>query len=201
MELITIVQIMGVLLILVAVANLIPWRKIIERVFAPNPWRAIIYIETGEWTHAEYGVLGYVDKDGAGFYHYRWSGHPMTVAVPTDYGYKYLHGRRMIRVVGGNDRATYWSDMLPGTPGSGMALYAMVGADTAVKLALSVKSLKKALSWMMIVLVVAGAAIAYWVLTNNQAKTIPTPAAPASAQQTPAPNYQYPGGLPPGVLK
>lgn len=93
--------IIGIIFIVGSVASLIPWKGIARRWVADNPAKARVYIEAGEHVDAVAGKLIYPSAIGS-LYGYKWGKIHLVVGVPADYPYKFLNGRRIIKVVAGH---------------------------------------------------------------------------------------------------
>jgi len=142
----------GILCALIAF-TWIPWRDIFEKLYGNNPLKAKVYVESGEQIVVCNGEYTGDTPDGM-LYYYKYKGLKGTVFVPWDYPYRYIYGRRQIRVIWGHADASPLGGMtetrLPQvtTVMLNNILSARIGAEL-------VKGIfGKAVNWMMIIIII-----------------------------------------------
>jgi hypothetical protein len=195
-------MVIGMLLIFAGVVNLVPWRKILEHYIANNPLKALVYIEIGDAENCEtecvHGQFVYSNEQGA-FYAYTWRGGELVISVKSGYGYKWLHGRRCLRLASPGDAwASPWTKAtIPeGVQKSGYDLNAIYKGHVGVELVKSIYSNKKGISWFMILVIIVGLGIGYYFYQQQQKAVVPPVKTPAPV--VPAPK-QAPDGKTPVV--
>ena len=99
----------GGLLIIGLILSWVDWRKWIERWFGNKPTKARVYVETDEQVEVINGKMLYAGTKGL-IYQYHWQKENCVVCVPFDYPYKYLNGRRQIRVHCGESSGRKWDE-------------------------------------------------------------------------------------------
>jgi len=83
----------------------IPWRDLFEKLYGNNPLRAKVYVEAGEQiTFCNGSYMG--STETGVLYEYKYKTVKYTVYVPCEYPYKYILGRRQIRVILGHADAS-----------------------------------------------------------------------------------------------
>lgn len=97
------------LFIVVMIAGYVDWQKIFERFYGNNPSKARIYIEADEHVTSLSGKLLYTGTKGV-IYGYKRDKVDLVVCVPFNYPYKFIRGRRMIRVVAGEASPRVWDE-------------------------------------------------------------------------------------------
>lgn len=180
-----IMNIFAVVLVVLVVVAWVPWRKLGEKYFANDPTKGLLYIEIGEDTDCVKCSYAYSNEKGA-VYYYNWRGNNLTVAVKKNYGYRWLHGRRMLRLAHAGDAwASYWGDskVPPEMQKSAFDLDAVVRGNIGVKLVQTIYGAKKT-SWLWYVLIACVVAAGYYFYTQGK-----LPITPAT---TPAPQQQIP---------
>lgn len=193
-SLLPIMTIMGVLLILGLVISLIPWRRIGESVFSNNSTKALVYIEMGKGQDCETdcvaGKYFYSNEKGA-MYNYVWRKCDLTVALRANYGYRWLHGRRCIRIANPGDAwASDWpkSEVPADIQKSGFDLNALVKGHVGERLVKTIYGSSK-LNWTVVLLIIGAAILGYYFYTNyfaggDIADTANPPAIEQPAQPT-----------------
>lgn len=190
-----------------AIIALIDVRKLVEKWVANNPNKASIYIEAGEQVERVNGKLIY-SADIGSMYEYKLHGKSLIVAVPADYPFKFIRGRRKIEVRAGQALSAYQLkdiqrkaksraevekgiftqaiaepvDLVEtGNKQGAYDLNALIKGQVAVEL---VKSLfgKKVSTWL-IVLIIAGVAAIGFFFYNNFLKPEVPPEQPPMEQQ------------------
>jgi hypothetical protein len=145
---------------------LIPWRNIIEKHFGNNPQKARVFILFGEQEFPTNGQWVHSDDEGY-FYTYKWMKMDYQVFVPAVYPWRFLHGRRRINVVAGQDTASSLGDEK--FSGSGNALDAMIRSKIAVQLVQSVSG-NKTIPWVIIAIAAVALIGGYFVVHNFMGK-------------------------------
>lgn len=184
-QMMIVMNVVGVLLILVAGLTLIPWRKIGEKIFGNDPTKGTIYIEFGEGVEAVHGKYFYSNEKGA-MYSYTWRKINQVVGVKADYGYRWLHGRRMIRLANPGDAwASPWTrETLPAdVQKSAYDLNALIKGHVGVELVRTIFGAKKQ-NWVIIIMIIGALLIGYYFY--NKSKPAEVPITPPTQQQ-PAP--------------
>jgi len=169
----TIFYIIIALLMIVMSSTWIPWRRLFEKLYGNNPLKGKVYIEAGEQISVCNGnyagsVLG---KNAGGLlYYYKYEGLRATVFVPFTYPYRYVFGRRQIRVIWGQSNAAPLGGMSEAKLGiSGDMLDDILRARIGSELVKSIFG--KSVKWMTILLLVGALVIASVFMYNNFIKT------------------------------
>lgn len=193
-----------------AILALVDWRKLAEKWVQDNPAKAHVYVRAGEHEDRVNGKLIYASPLGS-FYEYRWCKANLISAVPGDYPYIFLRGKRKINVLAGHavtslefryimnkhmnmesreqevlnraEAETLDMKTLPNTQSS-YDLNALIKGQVAVEL---VKSLfgKKLSGWLIIFVILGAMAIGYF-LYSNFMKTDEVPPEQSAEQERPA---------------
>lgn len=152
--------IFGVLLVIGLLMSLIDWRKIFERLFGNNPMKARVYVETDEQVEVMNGKMVYSGTKGM-MYQYHWQKENCVVCVPFDYPYKYLNGRRMIRVRCGEVSPRAW-DGKPLASEGVFSVSALVYSHLVREAVMAMTS-KKQTPWLWI-MIISGVLLAGYIL-------------------------------------
>lgn len=158
----------------IGILMMIPWRSIIEKHFGNNPEKARIFILIGEQEQPVNGRFVHADAEGY-IYYYRWNKVFYQVFVPAAYPWRFLHGRRRINVVAGQDVASPLGSET--YSGSGEALNTMIGSKIAIQLVRSVSG-NKGMPWVIVIIAAVVLIGGYFVMKNftgSKAAITPTP--------------------------
>lgn len=164
-----IILLLGVGLLLSA----INWRGMFNKIYGNNPLRAKVYIEIGESIEYVNGVYSCAALNYA-IYSYKYHGREYSVIVPDNYPYRYVVGRRKIRVIFGQSTAAPLggvnsSDIKMSGDTLNLILRSRIGSEL-------VRSVfGKAINYMVVLVGVAVIGIAgYYVYTNVIKPSMPS---------------------------
>lgn len=147
--------IIGFFFLLAMVASWIDWQKYIEKFWGNSPAKARVYIEADEQVECVNAKLLYSDAKRGLIYEYKWNGVYLVCTVPTNYPYKFIRGRRMIRIVFGEVSARYWD----GEQTSPYGVYSVSGlcrSNLVKNLVYAVTGSKSDYTWLKWVLIALG---------------------------------------------
>jgi hypothetical protein len=174
--LIIVITIISLLLVTVGIIKMIPWRDLFEKYFGNNPEKARVFIEIGEEVKPVNGELSHAGINGD-MYRYKYRKLIFTVDVPADYPYKFLHGRRLIRVNYGEVVAKRFDEKTDGQGGA-YDVDILLRSQIAVQLVKSVSG-SKAIPWLIIGIAAVVLVAGYFVVKNmtgsNKVPVPPTP--------------------------
>ena len=154
----------GILLIVAILINVVDWRKLIEKRFINDPDKARVYVEAGEYVSPVNGRIQYSGTKGA-MYEYSYGGLDLVVAVPVSYPYKFIRGRRMIRVRLGEMTARGWAETQDSKDGV-VSVSALVRSHLIVELVKSMTD-KGKIGWLKWALIIGGVAVVGYFLYTN----------------------------------
>ena len=164
-----VIFLLGVGLVLSAVN----WRGVFNKVYGNNPLRAKVYIEIGESIEFVNGSY-YGAAFNYAIYSYKFHGREYSVIVPDNYPYRYVVGRRKIRVIFGQSTAAPLggvnaSDIKMSGDTLNLVLRSRIGSEL-------VRSVfGKAINYMVVLVGVAVIGIAgYYVYTNVIKPSMPS---------------------------
>lgn len=176
------------LLVVSLLIGFIPWRKIGESIFANDPTKAYLYIEFGdEGMDCVEAKYFYSNEKGLK-YSYKWRGNDLVVAVPVHYCFRWLHGRRCLRLAHPGDA---WASPLgvlsvpKDIQKSAFDLNALVRGHVAVELVRSVYGSSK-VSIVVIVIIAIALLAGYFIYQNEGLPGIGSNP-PAQQQKVPKP--------------
>lgn len=163
------VGIMTIVFVVLLVASIIiariDWQRFFERRYGNNPDRARIYIESDENVMSVPGELIYSGAEGM-VYGYKWLDVHCVVCVPENYPFKFLHGRRMIRVRAGETTPRGWDETTL-SPEGVFSVSALVRSHLVRELVLSMTGGGVSLGWLKWVLVIGVVvAVGYLIFTQ-----------------------------------
>lgn len=168
----------------------IPWRFMFERLWGNNPDKASVEVEYGDQVIPCKGKkIANETTPAVTTYQYKCRGEMRTVMVEAKYPYRYIMGRRQVRVIGENSEAAPLGDYKsPGTSVSGQMLNIVLQANIGSSLVKSIFG--KAISIMTILIILGILAFGgYYVYRNvlqpNQENAPAAQQAPAPAQSGP----------------
>lgn len=193
-------MITGIMFVFGAILALIDWRSIAEKWIADKPEKGRVYIYSGEHVDARPGKMIYVSSLGS-LYEYKWAKLKLIVAVPGDYPFNFLRGRRMIKVIAGHAVSSqeFYEILLKSKPknladaekevfekagaeridladnGNTQGAYdlnALVKGHMGVEIVNSLFG-KKVSMWMILIIFVGLALVGYFVYTNFLAEPVP----------------------------
>jgi len=183
-----------IVLVLIMTVTWIPWRNVFISIWGNNPLKAKIYIESGEQIDICNGKYAGDTKDGL-LYEYKYKKLSAVVFVPFRYPYRYIFGRRKVRVIWGQAHAAPLGGMTQSSVGmTGVTLDNILRARIGAELVKSVFG--KAINYMLIMIII-GAFIIGGIFMYNKYIKSPEVSEPAPAQGTPAqqpPVQPLPGG-------
>jgi len=152
------ILILGFVFCVGIIAVVVDWRKMLREHYANNPEKAVIYIKCGSDVVKMKGKRIYPSDDGD-LYVYRRAGKRAVVAVPFEYPYEFIEGRRMIGVLDGEATASPFN--IGDVRGEGVCdVSGLVLGNTLVKLIEALTG-KGQPPWLWIVVVVGVALVGY----------------------------------------
>lgn len=154
--------IVGVSVLVIVLASL-DWQKVFEKLWGNDAGRAVIYVETDEDVKAIKGKLLYTGTRGV-MYGYKWLKVECVVCVPDKYPYKFLKGRRMIRVRAGESTPRYWDEKCL-SPDGVFSVSALVRSHLVRETVLSMSG-GEGLNWKKWLLIVGVACVVGFVVYN-----------------------------------
>lgn len=167
------VMIIGMILItILGCAAFINWREVFEKIWGNNPTKAKVYVEAGEQITICKGVQ-FGDSSRGVVYRYQYFKIWQSVIVPLDYPYRYVLGRRQIRVLVGQPEAAPLGDFVTSSlPVSSGTLDAIFRANIGLQLAKTIFG--KSANYMKMIIVVAIVIVAgYFLYQNMMPKQVP----------------------------
>lgn len=180
----------GFFLILVGILRQIDWFSVFNKFYGNDPKKGKIYVDYGE--NEIFYDGDYIFSDDTWLYYEYKVGHFwFTVAVPIDWKFLFIRGRRKILVDFGSEFAKPLDadDKIPPTMGA-LLLTASIQKKLAVDMVNSIESHK---GWKIGMLLIAVAIIAvgviYWKTHSEKPVTPPENNQPAISQNITAPTY------------
>lgn len=153
-QMINIIVIILFVLLFVLIISIIPYRRLFERFFGNNPYKAKIYVEAGEQVKVCKGKY-FADSPDGTVYNYKYFGVSQSVIVPLGYPFRYLEGKRQIRVLAGQTVANKYADGdKPALKVGSSQLNNIFKAHMAEDLAKSIFG--KAINMMTILIIIGG---------------------------------------------
>lgn len=138
------------------------WQKEFEKRWGNQPSKARIYIEADEQVVSLAGKMLYTGTKGV-IYGYKWDKVECVVCVPFNYPYKFIRGKRMIRVVAGEASARVWDETQLSKDGV-FSVSALVQSHLVRELVKSMSGGGLVLNWKMWLLIAGGVAVAGYVV-------------------------------------
>ena len=152
-----------VIFVVVMLAGFVDWQKEFEKRWGNNPAKARIYIEADEQVVTVDGKMFYTGTKGV-IYEYKWDKVDCVVCVPFDYPYKFIRGKRMIRVVAGEASARYWDKQQLSVDGV-YSVSALVRSHLVRELVKSMSGGSE-LNWKLWLLIIGGVLVGGFVIYN-----------------------------------
>lgn len=194
-----------VVLFFLTIFLIVPWREIFEKMYGNNPLKAKVYVEAGEQINFSNGSY-YGSTEQGVLYTYKYKGIRYCVHVPDNYPFRFVMGRRKIRVEFGhadpsphgvNGKYSHKVETLEASalgesvntklPISGDALEKILRARVGAELVSSVFG--KAVNWVMLVVVFACiVGGGFFIYKNMVADKTPPPVQTNTPGQTINPN-------------
>jgi len=185
-----VIVVMGSLLILVGILRMIDWYKVFQKYYGDNPIKARVYVEYGEKTDPVEGKL-YGVLENSAIYEYTWAGVKQMVVVKHDYPWRFIYGRRIIRVLPGKAFSqpikNLGTQVLVAEPfdqgvspdlGGARELDVTIRGQTQIELVKSIKG-RKSVNFAVGMVVIVAVVVGVYFFWQNMNKEEPLPPQPS----------------------